>query len=83
MSGGSIGLPVESSDSQVVDRVLSLPDTLKYTKHSLAELLKIRTKYEGKQPQECFCASVRRKVWFKEFTLWYEGYLRSVGIESV
>ena len=83
MSGCSIGLPVEQSDCEVVDRVLSLPESLRYSKHSLHELLKVRIKYEGKQPQECFCASVRRKVWFKEFTLWYEGYLRQAGIAAV
>lgn len=83
MSGCSIGLPVEQSDCQVVDRVLSLPESLRYSKHSLSELLKVRIKYEGKQPQECFCASVRRKVWFKEFSIWYEEYLRQAGIAAV
>ena len=83
MSGSSIGLPIEQSDCEVVDRVLSLPGSLRYSKHSLIELLKVRIKYQGKQPQECFCTSVWRKVWFKEFTLWYEEYLRQVGYAAV
>ena len=83
MSGSFIGVPIEQSDCEVVDRVLSLPESLRYSKHSLHELLKVRIKYEGKQPQECFCASVRLKVWFKEFTIWYEGYLRQAGHAAV
>lgn len=83
MSGSFIGVPIEPSDCEVVDRVLSLPESLRYSKHSLNELLKVRIKYEGNQPQECFCASVRRKVWLKEFTIWYEEYLRQVGNTAV
>ena len=83
MSGEFVGLPIEQSDSKTVDSILALPETMRYTKQSLGQLLQVRTKYEGKQPHECFCASVRRKVWFKEFTVWYEGYLRSVGATAV
>ena len=83
MSSSYIGLPIEPTDCQVVDRVLSYPDPQLYSKVSLIELLKIRIKYQGPQPQECFCASVRRRVWLKEFTIWYEEYLRQVGLEAV
>ncbi len=42
------------------------------------QLYKIRVKYDGPQPRECFCASVRRKVWYKDFMNWYEKSLRQV-----
>ena len=39
---------------------------------------KIKEKYEGRQPRECFCASVRRRIWSKDFETWYEKSLRQV-----
>jgi len=79
MSSCTDCLPIEQADFQAVEQSLQLPDREKFSKQNLIKLDKIRCKYEGSVSKECFCSSVRRKIWFKEFTLWYEGYLRQAG----
>ena len=68
----------EQVDIDTIDRIDALDDAIKYSKHSCVQLFKIRTKYDGPQPRECFCASVRRKVWYKDFMIWYEKTLRHI-----
>ena len=68
----------EQTDIDTIDRIDALDDAVKYSKNSCVQLFKIRTKYDGPQPRECFCASVRRKVWYKDFMIWYEKALRQV-----
>ena len=64
-----------------IDRIAEielLPENIRYSKHSCVALYKIRTKYDGVQPRECFCASVRRRIWYKDFMIWYEKALRQL-----
>ena len=73
-----IRIMFEQTDIEIVDKIDVQPDAVKYSKHSCVQLYKIRMKYDGPQPRECFCASVRRKVWYKDFMVWYEKALRQV-----
>ena len=66
----------EQAEIDKVDSIQAMPDVLRYSKHSCVALMAIKVKYDGKQPRECFCASVRRKVWCKDFMNWYEKSLR-------
>lgn len=68
----------EQTDIDTIDKIDKLEDALRYSKSYCVQLYKIRVKYDGPQPRECFCASVRRKVWYKDFMVWYEKALRSV-----
>ena len=45
------------------------------TKRNLIQLQHVKNRVTGQRDKECFCASVRRKVWLKDFTQWYEGAL--------
>ncbi len=62
----------------LIDAIEKMPDNDRYTKYSCIKLFKIKEKYEGRQPRECFCSSVRRRIWSKDFMQWYEKSLRSV-----
>ena len=73
-----IRIMFEQADIEVVDKIDAQSEAVKYSKHSCVQLYKIRQKYDGPQPRECFCASVRRKVWYKDFMVWYEKALRQV-----
>ena len=73
-----IRIMFEQTDIEIVDKIDAQSDAVKYSKHSCVQLYKIRVKYDGPQPRECFCASVRRKVWYKDFMVWYEKALRQV-----
>ena len=68
----------EQTDIDIVDNIDSMDDAMKYSKHSCVQLYKVRVKYDGPQPKECFCTSVGRKVWYKDFIIWYEKTLRYV-----
>jgi hypothetical protein len=70
----------EQAELDLIEKIDQLPEALRYSKQSCVQLFKIRTKYDGPQPRECFCASVRRKVWYKDFQIWYEKALRSVHL---
>lgn len=73
-----LGACLEQVDIDLIDKIDRQVDAIRYSKQSCGQLYKIRTKYDGPQPRECFCASVRRKVWYKDFMTWYESYLRQV-----
>lgn len=62
----------------IIDSIEAQPEVVRYSKQSCCKLFTIRVKYDGPQPRECFCASVRRRVWYKDFKTWYEGALRQV-----
>jgi|TARA_R110002126_G_scaffold90856_5_gene216445 hypothetical protein len=66
------------AEIKLIDDIELLPENIRYSKHSCVAMLKIRIKYDGVQPRECFCASVRRRIWYKDFMIWYEKALRSV-----
>jgi hypothetical protein len=68
----------EQAEIDLIDEIELLPDNIRYSKHSCVKMLRIRIKYEGIQPRECFCASVRRRIWYKDFMIWYEKSLRQL-----
>ena len=43
------------------------------TKKVLNKLKAIKVSVTGKPDKECFCSQIRRKIWYKDFTNWYEG----------
>lgn len=68
----------EQTEIDLISEIELLPENIRYSKHSCINLYKIRTKYDGVQPRECFCASVRRRIWYKDFMIWYEKSLRQL-----
>jgi len=68
----------EQAEIDLIAEIEGLSDTIRYSKHSCVKLFRIRTKYDGIQPRECFCASVRRRIWYKDFMIWYEKALRQL-----
>ena len=66
------------TEIEIVDAIAKMPDSERYSKYNCMKLYKIKEKYEGRQPRECFCASVRRRIWSKDFETWYEKSLRQV-----
>lgn len=68
----------EQTEIDLISEIESSPDNIRYSKVSCISLYKIRTKYDGIQPRECFCTSVSRRIWYKDFMIWYERALRSV-----
>jgi hypothetical protein len=43
------------------------------TKKVLNQLKRIKVSVTGQPDKECFCSQIRRKIWYKDFTNWYEG----------
>ena len=68
----------EQTEIDLIAEIELLPDNIRYSKHSCVKLLRIRIKYDGIQPRDCFCAIVRRRIWYKDFMIWYERSLRQV-----
>jgi hypothetical protein len=68
----------EQAEIDLIAEIEGLSENIRYSKHSCIRLLRIRIKYEGIQPRECFCASVRRRIWYKDFMIWYEKALRQL-----
>jgi hypothetical protein len=66
------------TEIELVDTIAKMDDAERYSKYNCMKLYKIKEKYEGRQPRECFCASVRRRIWSKDFMQWYEKSLRQV-----
>jgi hypothetical protein len=42
------------------------------TKKVLNKLKAIKVSVTGQPDRECFCSQIRRKIWYKDFTNWYE-----------
>jgi hypothetical protein len=64
---------LEQTDIQLITELLNQPEDRILTKRTLIQLQRIKVKATGIKDKECFCASVRRKVWLKDFNIWYEG----------
>jgi len=63
---------LEQTDLQLVQSIISLPNDAILKKSNLKKLQNIKNKATQSKDKECFCASVRRKVWLKDFLQWYE-----------
>ena len=66
---------LEQTDIQLIDTILNQPEDKILTKRSLIQLQQVKNRVTGSKDKECFCALVRRKVWYKDFIQWYEGAL--------
>ena len=60
------------TDIQLVESIIALPEAEIMTKRSLNQLKQVKIKATKVMDKECFCSTVRRKVWYKDFLSWYE-----------
>jgi hypothetical protein len=60
------------TDIQLVESIINLPENETMTKRSLSQLKRVKVAHTGIVDKECFCSTVRRKVWYKDFLSWYE-----------
>jgi hypothetical protein len=63
---------LEQADIQLVNSIIVLPEAEIMTKRSLNQLKQVKVKATKVIDKECFCSTVRRKVWYKDFLSWYE-----------
>ena len=63
---------LEQVDIQLIETILNLPEEETMMKRSLVQLRAVKQKVSGIRDKECFCSGVRRKVWYKDFLIWYE-----------
>lgn len=63
---------LEQTDLQLIETILNLPEEETMKKSSLVQLRAVKQKATGIRDKECFCSGVRRKVWYKDFLIWYE-----------
>ncbi len=60
------------TDIQLVESIINLPEKEILTKRSLSQLKMVKFMATREIDKECFCSTVRRKVWYKDFLSWYE-----------
>ena len=60
------------ADIQLVESIIALPESEIMTKKSLSQLKMVKFMATKVMDKECFCSTVRRKVWYKDFLSWYE-----------
>lgn len=61
------------AEQVIIEYVFSLPEKEQSYKTHLLKLKAIKDSLLGYE-KECFCVSVRRKIWLKDFKQWYETY---------
>jgi hypothetical protein len=61
------------AEQVIIQQVFSLAEKEQSYKINLIKLKAIKDRLIGYE-KECFCSSVRRKIWFKDFKQWYETY---------
>jgi len=61
------------AEQVIIQYVFSLPEKEQSYKTHLLKLKAIKDRLLGYE-KECFCGSVRRKIWLKDFKQWYETY---------
>jgi len=62
------------AEQVIIQQVFSLPEKEQSYKIHLLKLKAIKVRLTGTADKECFCGSVRRKIWLKDFKQWYETY---------
>lgn len=60
------------ADIQLIESIITLPEAEIMTKRSLNQLKMVKFMATKVIDKECFCSTVRRKVWYKDFLSWYE-----------
>lgn len=63
---------LEQADIQLIESIIALPEAEIMTKRSLNQLKQVKVTATKVIDKECFCSTVRRKVWYKDFLSWYE-----------
>jgi hypothetical protein len=61
------------AEQVIIQQVFSLAEKEQSYKINLIKLKAIKDRLLGYE-KECFCSSVRRKIWLKDFKQWYETY---------
>lgn len=61
------------AEQVIIDQIASLPEKEQSYKIHLVKLKAIKDRLLGYE-KECFCSSVRRKIWYKDFRQWYETF---------
>ena len=62
------------AEQVIIEYVFSLPEKEQSYKTHLLMLRSIKVRLTESPDKECFCGSVRRKIWLKDFKQWYETY---------
>jgi len=62
------------AEQVIIEYVFSLPEKEQSYKIHLLKLKAIKVRLTNTPDKECFCGSVRRKIWLKDFKQWYETY---------
>ena len=62
------------AEQVIIQQVFSLPEKEQSYKIHLLKLKAIKARVTATPEKECFCGSVRRKIWLKDFIQWYETY---------
>lgn len=62
------------AEQVIIQQVFSLPEKEQSYKIHLLKLKPIKVRLTGTADKECFCGSVRRKIWLKDFKQWYETF---------
>lgn len=61
-------------EQNLIQEIASLPEKERAVKINLIKLMAIKLRVTGVRERECFCGSVRRKIWYKDFIQWYETF---------
>jgi len=62
------------AEQVIIQQVFNLPEIEQSYKINLLKLKPIKVRLTGIMDKECFCGSVRRKIWLKDFKQWYETF---------
>jgi len=62
------------AEQVIIQQVFNLPEIEQSYKIHLLKLKAIKVRLTATPDKECFCGSVRRKIWLKDFKQWYETY---------
>ena len=62
------------AEQVIIQQVFNLPEIEQSYKINLLKLKAIKARVTETPEKECFCSSVRRKIWYKDFRQWYETY---------
>jgi hypothetical protein len=62
------------AEQVIIQQVFNLPEKEQSYKINLIKLKPIKIRLTNTPDKECFCGSVRRKIWLKDFKQWYETY---------
>jgi hypothetical protein len=63
---------ITKEDAQYIESIIQMVGDDICTKKILIPLKKIKERVTGTIDRECFCSSIRRRIWYKDFINWYE-----------